>query len=181
MLNLNDREWRDFSFEELFIVKRGDSVYKQYMKKGSIPYVSASAVNNGISDYCNSSNRGSNMISLAYDGSIGATFYQSTKWFASEKIVSIELKERELNREIALFLCRVISHQRHKYSYGYKWSVGIRMMRGKIMIPVNCHGEPDYDFMEAYIREREEFKRKQYIQYTTKRLEVLKNGGGGTN
>lgn len=165
MLNLNDREWKDFTFSDLFEVKRGESIYKQYMEKGDVPYVSASSANNGISDYCSKSNRPANMISLAYDGSIGATFYQSTPWFASEKIVSITLKHHILNRYLALFFCQVISRQKVKYSYGYKWSVGIRMMRGRILLPINENGEPDYDFMEQYIKEREIAKREEYMQY----------------
>lgn len=160
MLNLNDREWHSFTFETIFEIRRGESVYKQYMEKGDIPYVSASASNNGVSDYINKYNRDANMLSLAYDGSIGATFWHSTKWFASEKVVSLGLKNREMNRYIALFLCQVISRQKEKYNYGYKWSVGIRMMRGRILLPTDENGIPDYDFMEQYIRERE----RQLIQ-----------------
>lgn len=55
------------------------------MKRGSIPYVSASASNNGITDYVDKPNREANMISLAYDGSVGSAFYQNTPWFACEK------------------------------------------------------------------------------------------------
>ena len=85
MLHLNDRAWKEFTFEQLFIIKRGQSVYKQYMNHGNIPYVSASASNNGITDYVDRPNRAANMISLAYDGSVGSAFYQNTPWFASEK------------------------------------------------------------------------------------------------
>ncbi len=165
MLSLNDRAWKEFTFEQLFIVKRGQSVYKQYMKRGNIPYVSASASNNGITDYVDKPNRAANMISLAYDGSVGSAFYQNTPWFASEKIVSIELKDQPLNRYIAMFLCRVIHNQKDKYNYAYKWSVGIRMMRSKILVPITDDGQPDYAFMEQYIREREDKLKQKYIDF----------------
>lgn len=155
MLHLNDRAWKEFAFEQLFIIKRGQSVYKQYMNHGNIPYVSASASNNGITDYVDKPNRAANMISLAYDGSVGSAFYQNTPWFASEKIVSLELKDYTLNRYIAMFLCRVIHNQKDKYNYAYKWSVGIRMMRSKILVPITDGENPDYAFMEQYIKERE--------------------------
>lgn len=165
MLSLNDRKWKTFVFEDIFIIKRGESLYKQYMKRGDIPYISASAINNGISDYTIIANREANMISLAYDGSIGSTFYQNTPWFASEKIVSLKLKNHKLNRYIALFLCKTINHQKNKYNYAYKWSVGIRMNRGKILLPVNDSGEPDYLFMENYMRQIEEKLLNLYKNY----------------
>lgn len=165
MLHLNDRAWKEFAFEQLFIVKRGQSVYKQYMKHGNIPYVSASASNNGITDYVDKPNRAANMISLAYDGSVGSAFYQNTPWFASEKIVSLELKNYTLTRYIAMFLCRVIHNQKDKYNYAYKWSVGIRMMRSKILVPVTDEGKPDYDFMGQYIKEREESLKQNFNNF----------------
>ena len=128
-------------------------------------------MNNGISGYIDRYNRDPHTISLAYDGSIGSTFYQETKWFASEKIVSIELKDRVMNRYVGLFLCQVIAHQKSKYSYGYKWSVGIRMMRGKILLPIDQAGEPDYDFMEEYIKEREKAMREKYIEFSKQKIQ----------
>ena len=116
MLQLSDREWKEFTFRDLFIVKRGESLYKQYMENGDIPYISASSSNNGISAYTKNANRNGNMLSLAYDGSVGSVFYQASNWFASEKIVSIELKDRPFNRELALFFARAIEHQKTKYN-----------------------------------------------------------------
>ncbi|MBR2042869.1 MAG: restriction endonuclease subunit S [Clostridia bacterium] len=173
MLSLNDRAWKEFTFEQLFIIKRGQSVYKQYMKRGNIPYVSASASNNGITDYVDKPNRATNMISLAYDGSVGFAFYQNTPWFASEKIVSIELKDQPLNRYIAMFLCRAIHSQKDKYNYAYKWSVGIRMMRSKILVPITDDGSPDYAFMEQYIREREDKFIQKYRDFADAELTTL--------
>ncbi len=135
------------------------------MKRGSIPYVSASASNNGITDYVDKPNREANMISLAYDGSVGSAFYQNTPWFASEKIVSLELKDYSLNRYVAMFLCRVIHNQKDKYNYAYKWSVGIRMMRSKILLPITADGQPDYAFMEQYIKAVMFRKYKKYLEY----------------
>ena len=162
---LDTKRWKEFVFGDIFTIRRGKSLYKQYMKRGDIPYVSASAVNNGVSDFTDKPNREPNMISLAYDGSIGAAFYQSTPWFASEKIVSLELNGCELNRHIALFLCRLIHNQKDKYSYGYKWSVGLRMNRGKLLLPVNDAGEPDYEYMEAYISNIEEKILESYREF----------------
>ena len=162
---LHSKRWEKFFFEDIFTIRRGESLYKQYMQRGNIPYVSASAVNNGVSDFTDKPNRRPNMISLAYDGSIGSAFYQNTPWFASEKIVSLELKNHELNECIALFLCRLINRQKDKYSYGYKWSVGLRMNRGKILLPVDDSGAPDFNYMEAFVRFAEEKILQRYRDF----------------
>ncbi len=162
---LADKPWREFLFEDIFIIRRGEPLYKQYMQRGNIPYVSASSVNNGVSDFTDKPNRQSNMISLAYDGSIGSTFYQNTPWFASEKIVSLKLKHHALDRHIAMFLCRLIHNQKNKYSYGYKWSVGLRMNRGKILLPVTDGGAPDFEYMTAYVRNIEEHILQRYRDF----------------
>lgn len=173
MLTLNDREWKEFVFADIFDIQRGTALYKQYMEAGYTPYVSASANNNGISAYTAEANRRGNQISLAYDGSVGSTFYQPHPWFASEKIVSIELKDAHLNQHLALFLCFAISHQKSKYSYSYKWSVGIRMNRGKLLLPATSSGAPDYAFMEQYVREHKEIKKAEYIEYCKQKLVEL--------
>ena len=171
MLNFKDREWREFVFQDIFVINRGEQgVYKQDMQTGHIPYVSATARNNGISTYIDVANRPRNMMSLAYDGSIGATFYQGTKWFASEKVVSIALKNHKLNRYIALFLCPLIERQKIKYGYAYKWSVETRMMRGKILLPSVCANTPDWQFMEDYTREREQRQLKEYFTHANNML-----------
>lgn len=175
ILDLKDRKWQEFVFEDVFVIKRGEQgVYKQDMKAGKFPYVSASASNNGVSGYIEKYNRESNLISLAYDGSIGSTFYQSSRWFASEKVVSIGLKNYELNRYIALFLCPLIKSQKIKYGYAYKWSVETRMTRGKLLLPINIAGNPDWQFMEDYCRECENQLVKKYIDCVAKVADDIK-------
>lgn len=77
----------------------------------------------------------------------------------------MELKDYSLNRYIAMFLCRVIHIQKDKYNYAYKWSVGIRMMRSKILLPITNDGSPDYAFMEQHIKAVMFRKYKKYLEY----------------
>ena len=45
------------------------------------------------------------------------------------------------------------------------------MMRGKILLPIDQAGEPDYDFMEEYIKEREEAMREKYIEFSKQKIQ----------
>ena len=49
MLNLNDREWRPFFLTELFPqIQRGKRLKTENHIPGKTPYVSSSALNNGV-------------------------------------------------------------------------------------------------------------------------------------
>ena len=52
MLNLNDREWRPFFLTELFPqIQRGKRLKTENHIPGKTPYVSSSALNNGVDNF----------------------------------------------------------------------------------------------------------------------------------
>lgn len=150
--------WKPFLLgdENYFHIERGASGEGSYLKNmsdGDTPYISTTSDNNGISNYVSVSNREGNLISLAYDGSIGACFYQREPFFASEKIVTIDIAQTELNPFIAFFLIQVIKLESEMYSYGgRKWTVEQQLKSTALYLPVTEEGEPDYAFMEKFIK-----------------------------
>ena len=154
-MELSDRNWKDFKLgdKKRFEIQRGDSVYIKNMNEGDIPYVSTSRENNGITAYVSESNRKGNLITLAYDGSIGACFYQPNPFFASEKIVTIDLANNKLNKYIAMFIIPIIQLESQMYAYGgRKWTVEKQLKETKIKLPVDNNNNPDFQFMEDYIK-----------------------------
>ncbi len=155
-ISLTDRDWDYFPLDtekDYFEVKRGDSVYIKNMDPGEIPYISTTSENNGITAYVSESNRHGNMITLAYDGSIGSCFYQDKDFFASEKIVTITTKQYPMNKYLAFFIIQILKHEAEMYAYGgRKWTVEKQMKNTKLKLPIDKNGDPDYEFMEAYIK-----------------------------
>lgn len=155
-ISLEDREWKWFCLGDAkyFNVRRGASSYIKNMAIGDVPYVSTTRENNGITAYVSESNRKGNLITLAYDGSIGACFYQEDEFFASEKIVTIETVQYPLNKFLALFLIPILKLESEMYSYGgRKWTVEKQLKETMIKLPVDDNGnEPDYKFMEDFIK-----------------------------
>lgn len=152
---LNNREWGEFSLgdETYFKILRGESSYIKNMLAGDIPYISTTKENNGILAYVDVANRKGNLITLAYDGSIGACFYQKSSFFASEKIVTIDTVQYPLNENLAFFIIQIIKLEAKMYSYGgRKWTVEKQLKNTKIKLPVDINGEPDYKYMESYIK-----------------------------
>ena len=56
------------------------------MAIGDVPYVSTTRENNGITAYVSESNRKGNLITLAYDGSIGACFIKKMNSLPVKKL-----------------------------------------------------------------------------------------------
>lgn len=157
-IKLEDREWKEFLLgdKKYFDIQRGASVYIKNMTLGDIPYISTTQENNGITTYVAESNREGNLITLAYDGSIGACFYQEDEFFASEKIVTIDTVQYPMNKFLAMFLIPVLQLESELYSYGgRKWTVEKQLKETKIRLPIEKNGgNPDYKFMENYIKSR---------------------------
>ena len=151
---LHKELWKPFKLgdEKYFKLQRGESKYLKTMCFGDYPYISTTRENNGICAYVAEYNRNGNLISLAYDGSIGACFYQTDPFFASEKIVTIDLTQHELTPGIAMFLITVIKLESEMYSYGgRKWTVEKQLKNTELYLPVDQNEEPDYAYMENYI------------------------------
>jgi type I restriction enzyme M protein len=151
--NIDTTTWKRFRYDDLFVITRGKPLYKKDFELGDIPYISASSNNNGVSAYVSQANESKNAITIAYDGSIGESFYQPIPFFASEKIAVVRLKGGvPLNPYIAIFLISVIKLEKFRFNYGLKWAVDKRMKKHPIYLPTDKSGKPDWEYMENYIK-----------------------------
>ena len=75
------------------------------------------------------------------------------------------------NKYISLYISEAISSQRCKYGYGYKMGTG-RLKRQKIMLPASPDGQPDWEYMELYMREIEKDLLCAVLKYFVDKLDV---------
>lgn len=153
MMRLSDKEWKTFTLEDIFTISSGVRLEKKNLIKGNLPFITAISLNNGISDFVsnNNSSEDSNILGVNYDGSVVENFYHPYKAIFSDSVKRLKLKNVKGNKYIYLFLKAVIYKQKNKYQYGYKFNSG-RMKKQFILLPV-IHNQPDYEFMEEYIKE----------------------------
>lgn len=153
MMKLSDRKWKEFKLEDIFTIRSGVRLEKKNLIKGNLPFITAISLNNGISDFVsnNNSSEDSNILGVNYDGSVVENFYHPYKAIFSDSVKRLKLKNVKGNKYIYLFLKAVIYKQKNKYQYGYKFNSG-RMKKQFILLPV-IHNQPDYEFMEEYIKE----------------------------
>ncbi len=149
-INLQDRPWQLFKYEDIFKLSRGKEKI-QDNSLGSIPLISSTGNNNGISSLIADGNNlfSKNTITVANNGSVGATFYQDKDFFATTDVTILE--NNNLNQYNSQFLTTIISMEKYRFNYGLKWGLE-RMRNTKIGIPIDSNNNPDWQFMEDYIK-----------------------------
>ncbi len=180
MHNLNDREWKEFKIGELFEVKRPSARNKDNYEIGYIPFVASGAMNNGVMKCCTPKENevlddGNCLTVSPVDGS---TFYQGYDFLGRGGAGSsvLMLYGKKMNCYVGLFLSRCVQQTASKYSYGHMANKdGIK--RDRFMLPVTDDGEPDYQFMEDYIKELMTKKRNQYMAYVDAKITRIRAGG----
>ena len=150
-LSLNLSEWKTFKYTDVFKIKKGKRLTKKDQSDGNIPYVSSSALNNGIDNKIGNGSTDENCISFACYGSIGEAFYQDEKVWVSDNANVFYLKNRKLNPYIAMFIVTLLRLEQFRFSYGMTGKKE-RLENFTIKLPINKKNEPDWEFMENYIK-----------------------------
>ena len=157
---INTNFWNNFIYSDIFRKPtRGKLVSIKDFNVGKMPVVTSTEDNNGINDYLDIPDfllEEENTITIANNGSVGATFYQEKKYAATSDVTIMKLKDKnvKLNKYIALFLVTVISKEKYRFNYGRKWGI-TRMEKTTIKLPakfINDKYEPDWEYMENYIK-----------------------------
>lgn len=185
MIKLTDRLWKEFRIENIFDIYPGKRLTKADMKKGRRPFIGATDSNNGITEWVSNSNESldRNVLGVNYNGSVGEVFYHAYECIFSDDVKRLHLKNTNLtnvsdsNYFVMLFLKTTILQQKIKYAYGYKFNES-RMLKQTIMLPVTADEQPDYQFMEDYMREQEISILKPTIKALCKQLNISILGGG---
>ena len=143
--------WLDFSLGDLFDVMKGRRVTKADRAVGSTRFIGASDKNNGITDLADlPAIFSSGTLTVAYNGSVGSTFYQDQDYFACDD-VNVLVPKHPMSRWVQLFIATIIKHGRLRFTYGYKWTLA-RMKATTVRLPVDEQGKPDWVYMESFMK-----------------------------
>ena len=178
MKQLNELKWKAFDIHDIFPdVKRGKRLKTDDHIVGNMPYVSSSAVNNGVDNFIDNKDGVrifNDCITLANSGSVGTAFYHPYSFVASDHVT--KLKNVKFNKYINLFIATIANRLAEKYSFNREIN-DKRLGREKIMLPVDDNDQPDYVFMEAYMKSVEKRLLTRYKTYLTHIHRSNLNGG----
>lgn len=177
MLSLQDRQWLSFSIGSLFTVSRPVARSKDDYDEGDIPFVASGATNNGIAKYC----RPKEDEILDSPGCIsvspvdGSCFYQPIAFLGRGGGGSsiMLLRNEIINCYSGIFTARMLTQTLgSKYTYG-RMGNSKTIIREQLLLPANELGNPDWQFMEDYIREREVIQVERCREFLMKRITVI--------
>ena len=181
MQSLDEKEWKVFpAFGKagfLHIATTNSSIDAVRLKDDndkSVPYVTRSDMNNGIARFVGASNYefGSDTggcITVGLDTQ--TAFYQPHRFVTGQNIQVITGKE--LNEDVAQFLVAILRKQMQaKFNWGGNGATLGRMKRLEVMLPVTDTGDPDYDYMAEYRRQKRKILQKKYRIYAEECIAV---------
>jgi len=149
-LRIEPDDWKWFLLTDIFEIKKGKRLTKANMIEGDVPFIGAVDKENGITNFIGQDPiHSGNTITVNYNGSVGEAFYQEIPYWCSDD-VNVLYPKFELNPYIAMFMITVLKQEKFRFNYGRKWHLD-RMRETKIKLP-DLNGEPDWIFMENYIK-----------------------------
>lgn len=149
-MNLNTNTWKSFLLYKYFDIVPGKYHYQDEYDVGETPYVSASNTNNGVGSFINlpPDFEGNCIVT----GKIGCTAFYQSKPFCATSDVNVFIPKFEMNELVATFIVAVIN-----FDENYRWNYGRQCRVGdskeiSIRLPAAADGEPDWEFMETYMK-----------------------------
>lgn len=160
MIKLSDREWKSF--------KLNDKIFSLYssinstdfskIKKGGdeyYPFITRTEKNNGIAHFVSRQVKKFNKCNVLIIGLDTQTvFYQPFKFYTGQNVQIFEMNNVNMNKYIALFIKPLLQKQLENLNWGGNGATLGRLRKKKVMLPVDNNGNPDYDFMEQYTKEK---------------------------
>ena len=175
-LTLDSVEWGEFRIKDLFEIETVKGKPIESYKKGNIPYVSTAATNNAVINFIE---KDKNIITSAFaitvDPIKGTCFFHDYDFVGrgfSGASVNV-LKNMNLNKYNGIFICSSIEKtSKLKASYGYLFNSN-RLKTGVILLPIDSKGNPNWKFMEDYIKKEMKAQSQKVINYYENKLMKL--------
>jgi Type I restriction modification DNA specificity domain len=143
--------WGEFPLGSLFEIEKGRRLTRANRSPGNRRFIGASEKRNGVTDLNDlEPSFPGGRLTVAYNGSVGATFYQDQPFFASDD-VNVLAPKSEMSVASLLFVATMIRHEKSRFTYGYKWTLE-RMRSTPIRLPVTLTGVPDWGYMDVFMR-----------------------------
>lgn len=149
---VDTREWGEFRVGELFAQERGKEKAPKQNEPGDCPLIQETNNNNGFDHMVVPTKiiKGNSItVSINYAQNV---FYQADDFCASVNIAI--LRNSHLNRYNSQFVCSVLRNAHQKFDYTSKISKEL-LNKEMIMLPVDKTGQPDWAYMEEYMRKME--------------------------
>lgn len=159
-MDLDVRKWKEFRFGKLISnIYKATCINKDDLSVANTPdlsirYITRTGEDNGCEMLADSTCISPSDIEEGNAITIGDTtatcFYQAERFIAGDHIVVVRA-DKWLNQYTAMFILSMLNNERYKYSYGRPF-VKDHIEDTILPLPVDENDDPDWAFMERYIK-----------------------------
>lgn len=158
--------WKEFRVGNYFHGIRGTSRKMQELDDGLTPIIAAARYNQGIAGYYNVPSEYENAITISCNGvGCGSTYYHDYPFAITGDAIVLENIGKVPQGALHFIASVYDAYFSRKYSYADKCSAD-KAEAELIALPATSDGQPDWDFMESYM--------KAVMKESEKSLENLK-------
>lgn len=180
-LKLTDVEWGEFfiggsnGLFDITSTKSGIDKNKLNIDVGLIPYITRTDMQNGINMFITDKQNNrynideGNVITIGLDTQ--TVFYQPTAFYTGQNIQV--LRNNNLNKYTAMFIIPSIKIQMQKFNWGGNGATLGRLNRTRLILPIDFQGQPNWQFMEDYIKQEQKQQAQKIIDYYERKLVEL--------
>ena len=161
------RRWKRFHIKDIFVQERGKEKAPKQNDDGDCPLIQETNFNNGLDRYVKPTKifkKNAITISINYAQNV---FFQESDFCASVNIAII--RNSHLNQYNGLFICSILQKKHANYDYTNKISKE-KINEEEIFLPADSSGNPDWDYMEKYV--------KALTTKTSKNIDLLSTKNG---
>lgn len=155
---LHTENWKSFKLGDLFDIEIGEygSIpdYSDYPESTVVNFVGKSSDNCGVITKLNlpllMRYHDQGNITVSMDGVVGNVNLQTDRFITFHNVAVLH-QRCNVSAFAKLFLCCVIHHISWRFNNVRKWNMQ-RMLSTEIKLPTTSTGEPDWNFMELYMK-----------------------------
>ena len=141
---------------------------------GIYPYVSRSALNNGIERFVAKQTGydmdDKNVITVGLDTQ--TTFFQPMEFYTGQNIQVF--RNSKMQKYEALMFCVLLQKQMKNFNWGGNGATLGRLRKKSLMVPVTDHDLIDYEYMETYISAIQKIIIADVVRYADKKIAATK-------
>lgn len=159
-MSLDISNWKEFRFGDLISnIYKAKAINKDDLtvvtdSDNAIRYITRTGENNGCELLADVRDVDWKIIEKGNAITIGDTtatcFYQEERFITGDHMVVVRA-DSWLNRYTALYIVAILTNEQYKYSYGRAYLMD-RIKDTIIKLPTNADGNPDWKFMEDFIK-----------------------------
>lgn len=175
MNKIDIKGWKNFHLydEHMFNIDMGNKFDKSKMDttKNDINFIGRTGSNNGINATCGIYNNiepyKPGLLTLALGGSVGSCFIQKKSFYTSQNVIVLIPKDN-ISDNVKQFIATVIQKESELHYKAFVKELNAHIKTDFVIpLPVNADNEPDWEYMESYM--------KNIMQESEKNIEKLNN------